>query len=113
MTKGQRIKGRREELQISQVQLAERANISKQTLYKYENDIISNIPSDVIEKLSNILECSPAYIMGWNDKLPFDISPLEKEIILKYRTLSEDSKNIVLRSLGIEEKRDDVIDSVG
>lgn len=65
MTKGQRIKAKREFLNISQTDLAKSVGVSKQTLYKYENDIITNIPSDVIERLSHHLECSPAYIMGW------------------------------------------------
>ena len=65
MTKGQRIKSLRESLQISQTDLAKQINVSKQTLYKYEQDIISNIPSDVIERLSEHLKCSPEYIMGW------------------------------------------------
>ena len=68
MTKGERIKHKREQLNISQTDLAEQVGVAKQTLYKYENDIVTNIPSDVIEKLSAKLECSPAYIMGWEDE---------------------------------------------
>ena len=67
MTKGERIKQRRELLNISQTDLAKSVGISKQTLYKYENDIITNIPSDVIEKLSAKLNCEPSYIMGWEE----------------------------------------------
>lgn len=67
MTKGQRIKARREELQIAQVDLAKRVGITKQLLYKYETEIVTNIPSDVIERLADALNCSPAYIMGWED----------------------------------------------
>lgn len=67
MTKGQRIKKKREELRISQTDLANAIGVSKQTLYKYENDIVTNIPSDVIERLSFRLDCSPGYIMGWED----------------------------------------------
>ena len=65
MTKGQRIREKREALNISQTDLAKRLGISKQTLYKYENDIITNIPSDVIEKMAECLDCSPSFIMGW------------------------------------------------
>ena len=65
MTKGQRIKSKREALNMSATDLAKKVDISKQTLYKYENDIITNIPSDVIERLSDVLRCSPGYIMGW------------------------------------------------
>ena len=67
MTKGQRIKSKRELLNISQTDLANSIGVSKQTLYKYENDIVTNIPSDVIEKLSEKLDCTPAYIMGWEE----------------------------------------------
>ena len=59
MTKGQRIKKKREEIRVSQTELANAIGVSKQTLYKYENDIVTNIPSDVIERLSFRLDCSP------------------------------------------------------
>ena len=65
MTKGQRIKTKREALKMSATELAKKVGVSKQSLYKYENDIITNIPSDVIERLSDVLHCSPGYIMGW------------------------------------------------
>lgn len=65
MTKGQRIKAKREELNIGQTELANKIQVSKQTLYKYENDIVTNIPSDKIELLSKALNTTPAYIMGW------------------------------------------------
>lgn len=42
-----------------------RVGISKQTLYKYENSIITNIPSDKIELLAGLYDSTPQYIMGW------------------------------------------------
>ena len=69
MTVGDRIKYRRNELNISQVDLAEKVNISKQRLYKYENNIVTNIPSDVLELIAYHLEISPAYLMGWDSAL--------------------------------------------
>ena len=50
MTVGQRLKQLREKAGLSQVDLAAKLNVSKQNLYKYENDIITNIPSDKIEE---------------------------------------------------------------
>jgi len=67
MTKGERIKQQRIALGISQVDLADKIGVSKQTLYKYENDIVTNIPSDKIELLAKELHVSEAYIMGWKD----------------------------------------------
>jgi len=67
MTRGQRIKYAREKAEINQTDLAKRVGVSKQTLYKYENDIVTNIPSDIIEKISICCKCYPGYIMGWTD----------------------------------------------
>lgn len=67
MTIGQRIKQRRETLNIGQSDLARKVNISKQTLYKYENDIVTNIPSDKIQHLADALETTPSYLMGWEE----------------------------------------------
>lgn len=70
MTKGERIKYLREKIGLSQVSLADKIDVSKQTLYKYENDIITNIPSDKVEAIAEATGSSPAFIMGWDD-LPF------------------------------------------
>ena len=73
---GDRIKNLRESLKITQSELANHLNTTKQTIYKYENNIVTNIPIDKIEKLSDILKTSPAYLMGWDDEnknLEFDI----------------------------------------
>ncbi len=66
MTIGERIRQLRENNGISQTSLAEQSGISKQTLYKYETGIITNIPSDKIETIAKLLHSSPAYIMGWD-----------------------------------------------
>ena len=60
MTVGERIKKIRQDNAISQTDLANACKISKQTLYKYENNIITNIPSDKIELIADYLSVSPA-----------------------------------------------------
>lgn len=64
-TVGQRIREYRQKAGKSQVELAKAIGVSKQTLYKYENDIITNIPSDKIELTAKALDVSPAALMGW------------------------------------------------
>lgn len=76
MNKGKRIKQLREELNISQTDLAKKVGISKQTLYKYENDIVTNIPSDKLESLADHLGVTPAYLMGWEESnIDYIVSP--------------------------------------
>ena len=89
MTKGERIKNRRLELDLSQVDLAKTIHVSKQTLYKYEQDIITNIPSDKIEALAKALQVEPFYIMGWNDEKPaVTLRPDESSLLSDYNRLN-------------------------
>ena len=64
--KGALIKQLREAKGLSQVDLAKRIGITKQTLYKYENNIIENIPSKNIERLAAALGTTPQHLMGWD-----------------------------------------------
>lgn len=79
MTTGKRIKTLRERLHIPQTELAESIHISKQTLYKYENDIVTNIPSDKLESIADKLDTTPEYLMGWTED-PVDYDKLEIDI---------------------------------
>jgi transcriptional regulator with XRE-family HTH domain len=62
---GDRIKNLRVKMNITQSELAKSINSPKQTIYKYENNIVTNIPSNKIEKLAAALNSTPAYLMGW------------------------------------------------
>ena len=79
MKKGERIRSRREALGITQTELADALSTTKQNIYKYENGIISNIPSDKIEAMAEVLHTTPAYLMGWEDEevLPANVSRIE------------------------------------
>lgn len=69
-TIGDRIREMRMDAGMSQVEFAKHIGVSKQTLYKYENNIITNIPSDKIEAMASVLDVSPAQIMGWDNSAP-------------------------------------------
>ncbi|MDF2543437.1 MAG: putative transcriptional regulator [Anaerocolumna sp.] len=73
MTIGDRIKQLREEKKITQEELAKHIDSTKQTIHKYENNIVTNIPSDKIEMIAYALESTPAYLMGWTDKRNDDV----------------------------------------
>ena len=53
---------------MSLEQLAELIGTSRQTVHRYENGVISNIPHDKIEALARALDVSPASLMGWDNK---------------------------------------------
>ena len=93
MTKGQRIKQLRESLNLSQTELAQKIGIFKQTLYKYENEIVTNIPSDVIERLADALDVTPAYIMGWIDDMS-DLNPDQLKRVMEYIRFIKSERNL-------------------
>ena len=67
-TIGNKIKTLRENRNLSQTEVASKIGVSKQNLFKYENDIVQNIPTKYIERLANLFDVSPGYIMGWQDE---------------------------------------------
>ena len=67
MTIGQRIKLKREEKGYTQEYVAKIVGCAIQTIYKYENEIVTNIPLDKLEKIANALNVTPAYLMGWEE----------------------------------------------
>ena len=72
MTKGERIKELREKAGFTQDELAAKLKVARQTIHKYEKNIITNIPSDNIETLATILDSTPEYILGWEAKIKAD-----------------------------------------
>jgi repressor LexA len=64
-TKGSRIRALRIERGLTQDQLAECAGVSKQAVYKYENNIVTNIPDEKLEAIAKRLGVTPGYLLGW------------------------------------------------
>ena len=62
-----RIKKRRLELKYSFQDLADKTNMSKSTLQRYETGTIKNLPLDKLEVLASALQTTPSYLMGWDE----------------------------------------------
>lgn len=67
MDVGKRIKQRRKEIKISAEDLAEVAEVSPSTIYRYEKGDIENMPTPVLDKIARKLRVSPSYLMGWDE----------------------------------------------
>lgn len=66
MNVGQRIKERRKELNLSVEDVAKKLKKNKATVYRYESNEIENLPISILEPLADILETTPAFLMGWS-----------------------------------------------
>ena len=76
-----RLKELRKARGITLEQLAERLGTSKQTIHRYENGVIANIPNDKIRMLAEALCVTPSELMGWEEGLyAYDnILPIKKK----------------------------------
>jgi repressor LexA len=68
VTVGDRIRQVRQEQDVTQQELADYIGVSKQAVYKYENNIVTNIPTDKVDAIAKRLKVSPAYLMGWEEQ---------------------------------------------
>lgn len=68
MTIGTRIKERRLELGLSIEDVSKKLRKNRATVYRYESDGILNLPTTVLEPLAEVLQTTPAALMGWDDK---------------------------------------------
>ena len=94
MTIGKKIKEKRVERKLTIQNLAELIGSTRQTVHRYENGTIENIPSDKIELLANVLRTTPAYLMGWeHDNLDDKIRSLMKKIRIWLNIDLENSLN--------------------
>ncbi len=65
MTMGDRIKARRIDLGLTVDQVAEKIGKNRATVYRYESNDIEKFTLDVLYPLADVLQTTPAYLMGW------------------------------------------------
>lgn len=72
-----KLKTLRKAKRMTQDELAAALGTSKQTIHRYENGIITNIPPEKVEKLAEALGTTPSELMGWDyDVLPEGAMPI-------------------------------------
>lgn len=113
MSIGQRIKSRREELGMSQEDLAHRIGYkSKSSINKIELDI-QQLRQSKIKQIADALETTTDYIMGWSEKEKgeqkeqHNVTDLIKnqygsdvyELVQLYSKLNEAGKNKIMEEL--------------
>lgn len=77
MSIGEKIRTARETAGMTQEELGRLCGTTKQSIYKYENGVVTNIPLERIEKIANVTGVPAAYLMGWDDaQFPSNIIPM-------------------------------------
>lgn len=103
MSVGLRIRTAREKKNLTLEELAKRCETTKQTIFKYENEIVTNIPYEKIVLLSKALDVSPSYLFGWDEKKESPSEPQltegEKLMLDLFRKIPEDKQAAALEML--------------
>ena len=103
MTIGQRIRTARERKDMTLDEVAKRCHTTKQTIFKYENEIVTNIPYDKIVLLATALDVSPSYLFGWDEKKDSPSEPQltegEKVLLDLFNRVPKDQQQLVLQMI--------------
>lgn len=63
----ERIRSKRQEKGITLAQIANKLGVTEATAQRYESGNIKSVPYEHMCAYGEILGCSPAYLMGWED----------------------------------------------
>lgn len=101
---GDKIRERRLELGMTQLQLSQLTDIKKNTISNYENNV-SSPSEDNIFKLMEALKCDANYLFEWEEAEELKLSLEEKKHIKKYRLVDTYGQEAVDKILDVEYRR--------
>lgn len=79
MTTGQRMKQQRKKIGLSAERVADALGLSPATIYRYEKGDIEKVPGDILGPLADVLQTTPAALMGWEEfqpAMPDNVMPM-------------------------------------
>ena len=100
-TKGEKLYQARQIKGYTRADVAKFTGINDKLIYKYEKDIVTNIPLDNLEKLCDFYGISPSYVVGWEEAHSSETIKFAQKIFdnSQYRVLFEASKNLKPESI--------------
>ena len=90
MEMGQKIYNLRIQKGLTLEELGNMVGVGKSTVRKWENGMLANMKRDNILKVSEVLDTTPAYLMGWKEDPPKEGSP---KIMQYYNQLNNIGKH--------------------
>ena len=101
---GLRIKEARTNKHLSLKELGMKVGLSEGTMQRYETGQIKGVDINLLKKIADVLECTPAYLIGVDN---FFMPPLEnytdkeKDLIEKYREADDEIKFVISKILNL------------
>lgn len=105
MNVGDRIKKRRLELGLTQEELAKKAGYkSRSSINKIE--LSRDLPLPKVQEVARILDCSPSYLLGWEDKSNI-IETAKTDVMLS--NMEEKLKQYALKMAKLPKEKQDLV----
>lgn len=102
MVLGEKIRVARENAGLTQEELGKKCGTTKQTIFKYETGVVTNIPLDRLEMIANAVGVSAAALIGWETEQPTvsdGLSDVQRALIDFAKSLTEEQAVLALRVL--------------
>lgn len=106
-TIGSRTRARRKELKLTQGYLAEKLDVNKSTIQRYESGTIDNTKRLIVEGLASALYVTPEYLRGETDTME---SMIEGKRMLEILDAMEEAKGAL--PLGVPARDNDFAEAV-
>lgn len=91
----ERLKKRKKELGWTLDEIAEKSGISRRTVSRLFSGN-PDYPSPTYNTVEAVAKAMGLSEDGYKDTMPFDVTPMEEEVIQTFRTLSDDDKKLFL-----------------
>ncbi|MFW5872940.1 MAG: helix-turn-helix domain-containing protein [bacterium] len=99
---GNRIQELRKQHKLSQVEMAEKINVSKSQMIRYENKGVQP-PADILNKLADVLGTSVDYLINGNTGEKAQATLKNTELLQRFKeveTLPEREQSVLLEIIG-------------
>ena len=103
MTIGEKIRELRKQNGMTQTELATRLRTTKQTIGKYEQGIVTNLPLYRIQEIADVFGVPPETLVGWEEKeKPAEdggqVSEQDLKLLEWFRSLPPEKQRAILFS---------------
>lgn len=101
MNIGEKIKYLREKKGYTLEELGEKIGVGKSTVRKWENGMIKNMRRDKISKLAEVLDCSPLYLLGYDETSSLNgeaekLTNKEREFVTLFSSIPADQQELIV-----------------
>ena len=97
MAFAERLKQLRKEKHMSMDEVAHAVGLTRTTIFRYENGVITNIPLETYDKLAELFGVCRPYLLGWTDDRNMIMSdvvilPNNDMFIQAYRMMTQEER---------------------